>query len=104
MVAIQVRDVPDAVRLALVREAESRGQSLQMFLLDVLEREGKNARNREALRTHKPIRLRGSGTIDATSLIRKGREERDREILNATVGSTEADRIIELSRAIDDRR
>lgn len=53
MVAMQVRDVPDAVRLALVREAESRGQSLQMFLLDVLEREASNARNRDFLRSYR---------------------------------------------------
>lgn len=46
MVAIQVRDVPDAVRDALAAEAESRGQSLQVFLSEVLEREARLARNR----------------------------------------------------------
>ncbi|MBX3195245.1 MAG: hypothetical protein KF727_09145 [Microbacteriaceae bacterium] len=45
MVAIQVRDISDESRDALAAEAERRGQSLQMFLHDVLEREAASARN-----------------------------------------------------------
>ncbi len=53
MVAVQVRDVPDSVRRALMREAQSRGQSLQVFLLEVLEREAADATNRDFLRTYR---------------------------------------------------
>ncbi len=36
-----------------MREAESRGQSLQVFLLEVLEREAADATNRAFLRSYK---------------------------------------------------
>lgn len=39
MVALQIRDVPPAVREALAREARRRGQSLQAYLLDIVEAE-----------------------------------------------------------------
>jgi len=45
MVAIQVRDVSDGSRDALAAEAERRGQSLQVFLHEVIEREAASARN-----------------------------------------------------------
>lgn len=56
MVAIQVRDVPADVREALAREARSRGESLQAYLLEVLEREARAARNRATLSTWSPIK------------------------------------------------
>lgn len=79
MVAVQVRDVPEPVRLTLVAEAERRGESLQVFLLDVLEREAANARNREILRIQKPIRPRGSGALDVGEIIRQGHDAQDRK-------------------------
>jgi hypothetical protein len=84
MVAVQVRDVPEPVRLTLVAEAERRGESLQVFLLDVLEREAANARNREILRTQKPIRPRGNGALDVGEIIRQGRDAQDRKNLAAS--------------------
>jgi antitoxin FitA len=45
MVALQIRDVPEAVRDALVAQAKARGQSLQAFLLDLVEREASRSRN-----------------------------------------------------------
>ncbi len=46
MVAIQIKDVPNEVRDVLAAEAKRAGQSLQAYLLGVLEREARFARNR----------------------------------------------------------
>ncbi|MGW5880338.1 FitA-like ribbon-helix-helix domain-containing protein [Nocardiopsis terrae] len=47
MVAIQIKDVPDEVREALAAEAKRSGKSLQAYLLGLLEKEARFARNRE---------------------------------------------------------
>jgi hypothetical protein len=39
MVALQIRDVPEDVRDALTAQAKARGQSLQAFLLELVERQ-----------------------------------------------------------------
>ena len=49
MVAIQIRDVSPELRDVLAAEARRRDQSLQVFLHEVLEREGRAAHNRAAL-------------------------------------------------------
>jgi DNA-binding phage protein len=49
MVAIQIRDVSPELRDALTAEARRREQSLQAFLHEVLEREGRAAHNRAVL-------------------------------------------------------
>jgi plasmid stability protein len=48
-VAIQIKDVPEAVRDALAARAEARGQSTQTYLRSLLEREYQAQRNRELL-------------------------------------------------------
>lgn len=82
MVAIQVRDVSDAVHEALAAEAEARGQSLQAFLSEVLEREARLARNRSWLNAIRdaPIAYVESG-VGTPELIRRQREERADELL-----------------------
>lgn len=45
MVALQIRDVPEDVRDALVTDAKARGQSLQMYLLDLVETRARRLRN-----------------------------------------------------------
>jgi antitoxin FitA len=45
VVALQIRDVPDEVRDALVAQAKARGQSLQAYLLELVEREASRYRN-----------------------------------------------------------
>ncbi len=45
MVAVQIRDVPDDVRQALAERARARGQSLQAFLLSLVEEEARRSRN-----------------------------------------------------------
>lgn len=77
MVAVQIRGVPDEVRGALAREASARGESLQTYLLEVLEREARAAENREFLRQHEPTQLRGIGPVDIVSVIEQGRRAQD---------------------------
>lgn len=48
-VAITIRDVPEDVRDALGQYARQQGQSLQAFLLGVLTRQARFARNRTLL-------------------------------------------------------
>jgi len=45
MVALQIRDVPEEVRDLLVAQAKARGQSLQGYLLALVEREASRSRN-----------------------------------------------------------
>jgi hypothetical protein len=82
-VAIQIRNVPDATRDALAAEAEARGQSLQLFLADVLEREAASARNRAWVRGRRGVTPVPSGGPTTRELIEAGHGERDRAILDA---------------------
>jgi hypothetical protein len=45
MVALQIRDVPEDIRDALVVQARTRGQSLQGLLLELVTTEARRARN-----------------------------------------------------------
>ncbi|MFL6076948.1 MAG: FitA-like ribbon-helix-helix domain-containing protein [Mycobacteriales bacterium] len=45
MVALQIRDVPDEVRDALAADARAHGQSLQAYLLALIETQARRARN-----------------------------------------------------------
>jgi hypothetical protein len=49
MAVLTIRDVPDEVKAALAREARERGQSLQSYLLSVLNRQAAFAGNRHIL-------------------------------------------------------
>ncbi|MCE3275661.1 MAG: hypothetical protein K0R13_1516 [Propionibacteriaceae bacterium] len=49
MVAIQVRGVSEANRRTLSAEGKARGESLQEYLLDVLDREAEEIDNRQLL-------------------------------------------------------
>lgn len=45
MVALQIRDVPEDVRDVLAERASARGQSMQAFLLGLVQAEAQRARN-----------------------------------------------------------
>jgi antitoxin FitA len=45
MVALQIRDVPDEVRDALVAQARQRGQSLQGYLLELVRQQAQRGTN-----------------------------------------------------------
>ena len=49
MVALQIRDVPEDVRDTLVDRARSQGQSLQRYLLALVEAEARRSGNRSVL-------------------------------------------------------
>ena len=59
MVALQIRDVSEEVRDALAEQAKARGQSLQAFLLDLVEAQARRPRNAAVL-------ARFSGRSDGT--------------------------------------
>lgn len=60
MVSIQVRDVPEQVRDTLAAVARSRGQSMQAYLLTLLEEDARRARNVMLLRQ---VRETGRGYV-----------------------------------------
>jgi plasmid stability protein len=45
MVALQIRDVPEEVRDTLAAQARAHGQSLQAYLLDLIETQARRERN-----------------------------------------------------------
>ena len=49
MVAIQIRGVSEPTRSTLSVEARARGESLQEYLLDLLDREARDIDNRRLL-------------------------------------------------------
>lgn len=81
MVALQIRHVPEGTRSLLTAEAERRGQSLQAYLLDVLDREAGVINNQRLLTewTAGPLVDDMSGQSIADAL-RAGREEREQQL------------------------
>ena len=49
MVALQIHGVSEPTRITLSAEAKVRGESLQEYLLDVLDREARDIENRRLL-------------------------------------------------------
>ena len=81
MVALQIREVPDEVRQTLAERAEARGQSLQAFLLALVEEEARRAKN-QALLDRFAGRTDGSQLTagQATEALDQARAERDAEL------------------------
>jgi hypothetical protein len=79
-VVLTIRDVPDKVRDALAREARARGQSVQAFLLGVLERQAQFSGNRELLEEVERELSRTGGADasapDAADVLERARGER----------------------------
>lgn len=85
MVALQIRNVPEDLRDALVREADRRGQSLQGYLLGVLGDEARRARNPAILAS---IAARGGGApsdVSASDVLRAEREKRETHLVSRAV-------------------
>ena len=81
MVSIQVRDVPEQVRDTLAEVARSRGQSMQAYLLSLLEEDARRARNVMLLRR---VRETGGGDVAVSGetareldAMRAGRDQRN---------------------------
>jgi antitoxin FitA len=81
MVAVQIRDVPDETRDALVRLAARKGQSLQAFLLDLVNDASRRER-RLAILDEIDARQEGAPTtgLSAADLVRETRRERDEQL------------------------
>jgi hypothetical protein len=69
VVALQIHGVSELTRRTLSAEAHARGESLQEYLLDLLDREARDVDNR---------RLREIQPVDFVKLI--GAEREDREV------------------------
>lgn len=72
-VAIQIKDVPEEVRDAIAARAAARGQSTQVYLRALLEREfraERNARLLAGLAGHRTLDLSADEVVDE---IRRGR-------------------------------
>lgn len=79
MVALQIRDVPDGVRDALMERARAQGKSLQTFLLSLVEDEARRSGNQAVLAKFAGrsdgSRVTGSETVDELKASRNQRDE-----------------------------
>jgi len=75
---LQIRNVPDHTRRALKSRAAARGESLNAYLLDVIEREVARPTVKEVL----DRAARRAGTVNASALDALGavRGERDEQV------------------------
>lgn len=82
MAALQIRNVPDDVREALAERARAKGQSLQAFLLAVVEEEAQRSRNVAVLERFSD-RTDGSRLTsdELAAEIDQSREERDARLV-----------------------
>lgn len=77
-VSLQIRDVPDEVRDTLAALATANGQSMQAYLLELVRREARTARNRTLFDRLAGQRVRGLAVDDIVATIRQGRDDPDR--------------------------
>ena len=73
-VALQIKDVREEVRDAIAARAAARGQSMQVYLREILEREYRAERNTrlfDQLISHRSLALDAQDIVD---FIRTGRE------------------------------
>ena len=81
MVALQIRGVSEPTRRTLSAEARARGESLQEYLLDLLDREAHDIDNRRLLAelTAGPS-VDEPQPVDFVELIRSERERRESQL------------------------
>ena len=71
-VALQIRDVPDDVRDTLTAEARRRGQSVQAYLLELVQREAQTLHNADVF--DRTQHLRVELDLDPVDIVREGRD------------------------------
>jgi plasmid stability protein len=76
-VAIQIKDVPEAVRDAIAARASARGQTTQAYLRALLEREFRAERNKQLLESLAEHRSLDLSAEEVVREIRRGREDPD---------------------------
>ena len=74
---MQIKDVREEVRDALAARAAARGQSVQTYLRELLEREFRAERNRQLFEGLAPHRTLSLGVDEIVADIRRDREEDD---------------------------
>lgn len=75
MVALQIHGVSEPTRCALSAEARARGESLQEYLLDILDREARDLENRGLLAEWASGPVLDDGKhVDFLTLIQRERE------------------------------
>ena len=81
VVALQVRGVSEPTRRALSAEARARGESLQEYLLDLLDREAHDIDNRRLLAALSAgASVDDARPVDFVELIRSERERRESQL------------------------
>ncbi len=87
MVALQIRDVSPEVRDVLAERARAQGQSLQTFLLTLVEAEARRSRNL-ALLDRFARRTDGStlSASEAAELLAEERAQRDEQLARRQAG------------------
>ena len=83
MSAIQVKDVPDDLHVALRERAKKRGTTLSEYVLELLRRDLEQPTLDEwfeRVKQREPVDL---GDVDVVEIIREGREERDERLQRA---------------------
>jgi len=81
VVALQVRGVSEPTRRALSAEARARGESLQEYLLDLLDREARDIDNRRLLaELAAGPSVDKAQPVDFVELIRSERERRESQL------------------------
>jgi hypothetical protein len=75
---LQIRDVPDEVRRVLKARAAARGESLNRYLLGLLERDAARPSVQEVL--DRAARRAEQATESALAALHEGREEREGEL------------------------
>ncbi len=74
VVALQIRDVPDDVRDAIAQRAALQGQSVQAYLLDLVQREARMLRNAEAFERTAGSRIVIPDGLSPEQIVREGRD------------------------------
>lgn len=70
MVALQIHGVSEPTRRALSAEARVRGESLQEYLLDILDREARDLGDRQfVVEWHADTQIAGTGPMDFVRLV-----------------------------------
>ncbi|GAB7141925.1 FitA-like ribbon-helix-helix domain-containing protein [Mycobacterium riyadhense] len=76
-VAIQIKDVPEEVRDAVAARAAARGQTTQVYLRALLQREFRAERNKQLLESLAGRRSLDLSAEEVVREIRRGREDDD---------------------------
>jgi plasmid stability protein len=74
VVALQIRDVPEDVRDAIAQRAARQGQSVQAYLLDLVQREARMLRNAAAFERTAGSRIVIPDGLTPEQIIREGRD------------------------------